>query len=55
MSTIQRSFASPATEKKIPLLMLAQPSATSPKDDPMQINKTIQAPHRVRETTSMHK
>jgi hypothetical protein len=55
LSTTQRSFALLATQKNFPLIMLAWPSATSLKDDPMQINKTIQTPCRVRETTLMHK
>jgi hypothetical protein len=37
-SITQRSFAPPVTQKKIPPIVLAQPLATSSKDNPMQID-----------------
>jgi hypothetical protein len=33
------NFAPLATQRNFPSVMLAQPLATSPKDDPMQIDK----------------
>jgi hypothetical protein len=42
--TTQKKFAPPTTQRNFPPVMLAQPLATSSKDNPMQINKTIFKP-----------
>jgi hypothetical protein len=39
-STKQRNFAPPTTQENFSPIMPTQPLATSPKDDPMHIDKT---------------
>jgi hypothetical protein len=42
--TIQKSYAPPSTQKNFPIVMPTQPLAISPKDNPMQTDKTKSKP-----------